>query len=127
MRKTIISAGEIINDILVNDENVKSITMKVYPVATDTAILPYIIYRRTNIQQAAVKCNTGADTATMELSCYARTYFEGVILAEAVYEALDGAQKNKNGMILRSCMLVEASEDWIDDAYLQQLIFNIKI
>ena len=69
----------------------------------------------------------GADTVTIEVICYTEKYGEGVELAEAVRAALDGKQGEKDGLVMRSCVLTDSEEGYDSDAYAQQLVFNVKI
>ena len=64
---------------------------------------------------------------TIEVICYTEKYSEGVELAEAVRAALDGKQSEKDGLVMRSCVLTDSEEGYDSDAYAQQLVFNIKI
>lgn len=125
--KSSLSAGEIIRDILVNNAEVSARAKKVFPVVEDSAELPYIVYRRTQLEQEPAKDRRGADTVGIEVLCYTQHYTEGVELAEAVRDALDGAQGEKDGLVMRSCCLTDSEEAWQDDAYVQQLVFNVKI
>lgn len=125
--KSSLSAGEIIRDILVNNAEVAARAKKVFPVVEDSAELPYIVYRRTQLEQEPAKGRRGADTVGIEILCYTQHYTEGVELAEAVRDALDGAQGEKDGLVMRSCYLADSEEAWQDDAYVQQLLFNVKI
>lgn len=125
--KSSLSAGEIIRDILVNNAEVAARAKKVFPVVEDSAELPYIVYRRTQLEQEPAKGRRGADTVGIEILCYTQHYTEGVELAEAVRNALDGAQGEKDGLVMRSCYLADSEEAWQDDAYVQQLVFNVKI
>ena len=125
--KSSLSAGEIIRDILVNNAEVAARAKKVFPVVEDSAELPYIVYRRTQLEQEPAKGRRGADTVGIEILCYTQHYTEGVELAEAVRDALDGAQGEKDGLVMRSCYLADSEEAWQDDAYIQQLVFNVKI
>lgn len=125
--KSSLSAGEIIRDILVNNAEVAARANKVFPVVEDSAELPYIVYRRTQLEQEPAKGRRGADTVGIEILCYTQHYTEGVELAEAVRDALDGAQGEKDGLIMRSCYLADSEEAWQDDAYVQQLVFNVKM
>lgn len=125
--KSSLSAGEIIRDILVNNAEVAARAKKVFPVVEDSAELPYIVYRRTQLEQEQAKGRRGADTVGIEILCYTQHYTEGVELAEAVRDALDGAQGEKDGLVMRSCYLADSEEAWQDDAYVQQLVFNVKI
>lgn len=125
--KSSLSAGEIIRGILAADAAVMARARKIYPVIVDKAELPYIIYRRTSLQQDPVKGGRGADTVGIEVICYTAGYTEGVELAEAVRDALDGATGTSDGLVMRSCFLSDSEEAWQDDAYLQQLVFTVKI
>ena len=125
--KSSLSAGEIIRGILAADPAVTTRVNKIYPVIVDKAELPYITYRRASLQQDPVKGSRGADTVGIEVICYTAGYTEGVELAEAVRDALDGATGTSEGLLMRSCFLSDSEEAWQDDAYLQQLIFTVKI
>lgn len=127
-KKISLSAGAIVRDILLKDDAVRQRTNKVFPIATDTANLPYILYRRADLQHNPSKAGSpGADTVLMEVVCYASSYEKSVELAEAVRAALDYRQGEKDGLTMRSCTLSGSSEGWEDDAFAQQLDFTIKI
>lgn len=125
--KSSLSAGEIIRAMLIEDSEVMMRANKVFPVVEDSAELPYIVYRRTQLEQDPTKGRRGADTVGIEILCYTKGYTEGVELAEAVRGALDGAQGESDGLVMRSCYLADSEEAWQDDAYVQQLVFNVKI
>lgn len=126
--KTSLSAGAVIREILLADADVRRCTNKIFPVVTSKAELPYILYRRAALQHNPTKARQpGADTVTMEVFCYTASYADGVELAEAVRKALDYAQGEKDGLIMRSCTLVDSEEDFTDDAFVQCLSFNVKI
>lgn len=125
--RTSLSAGEIIRAVLTQDEAVSKLTTKVFPVVADEARLPYIVYRRSNLEQVAAKTLRGADTVGIEILCYTEQYTPGVELAEAVRAALDGRQAEIDGLVMRSCFLTDSEEAWQDDAFVQQLIFTVKI
>ena len=126
--KTSLSAGAIIREILLGDEDVKRRTNKIFPIVISKAELPYILYRRAGLQHNPTKAGLpGAYTVTMEVFCYTASYADGVELAEAVRKALDYAQGEKDGLVMRSCTLVDSEEDFTDDAFVQCLSFNVKI
>lgn len=128
-KDTSINAGAFIREILSEDNGVKAITTRVFPISVDEAVLPYISYRRIRMQQQPIKFGLpGADTIEVEVNCFTQTYAESVELAEAVRAALDGKQYSLNsGLIMRSCYLSDGSEDWQGDAFVQQLVFTIRI
>lgn len=126
VNKTSLSAGEIIRDVLINDEEVKPRVNKVFPVVEDKAALPYVTYRRVRLDPTQTKSG-GADTIGIEVMCFTARYTEGVELAEAVRGALEGRQAEIDGLRMRSCYLLDSEESWQNDAYVQQLIFQVKI
>lgn len=128
MAKTSLSAGAVIRDLLMKSEAVMQRTNKIFPIATDSATLPYILYRRAALEHNPTKAGQpGADTVRMEVVCYTAKYADGVELAEAVRETLDYAQGEKDGLAMRSCVLVDSEEGYEDDAFVQHLDFNVKI
>jgi len=129
--KTSLSAGTLIREILLDSADVVARTNKIYPVAIDTAILPYILYRRSSMEQTAQKTGEpGADTVQMEVICFDADYDDCLELAEAVRDALDNKrniQTDDESLVMRSCQLVDSEEAWQDDAFIQQLVFNVKL
>ena len=128
LKKTSLSAGSIIRDILLSNEEVKRRTNKVFPIVRDNAQLPYILYRRAALAHNPTKQGMpGADTVTMEVVCYTAKYAEGVELAEAVRQALDYASGEHDGVKMRSCTLADSEEGYEDDAFVQQLVYQVRI
>jgi hypothetical protein len=125
--KSSLSAGEIIRAVLMEDEEVMARANKVYPVVEDDSQLPYIVYRRMQLKQDPVKQRRGPDEVAVEVLCYTADYTEGVELAEAVRDALDGKAAQVDGLAMRSCYLSDSEEAWQDDAFVQQLVFTIRI
>ena len=127
--KSLISAGYIIASILSSDETLLGLGITdVFPTVLEKeAVLPYISYQRTGMSQQTVKTGMGADTAQITISCFAAEYEDSLEIAEAVRAALDGKQATYEDMRMRSCFLDGGSEDWADDAYIQELVFNVKI
>lgn len=128
MAKTSLSAGAVIRDMLMKSEAVMQRTNKIFPIATDKALLPYILYRRAALEHNPTKAGLpGADTVTIEVVCYTAKYADGVELAEAVREALDYQQGESDGLTVRSCMLADSEEGYEDDAFVQHLDFIVKL
>lgn len=126
--KTSLSAGAVIRAVLLADADVAARTNKVFPVVTDSAELPYIVYRRAEMEVKPQKSGQpGADEVQVEVVCFTSRYGEGVELAEAVRAALDCVSAEHDGMRMRSCCLIGGEEGYQDDAFLQQLVFSIKI
>ena len=126
VNKTILSAGEIIASLLRNDTEVRKRAKKVFPILSEKALLPYIAYHRNSLEVNPVK-GPSADTAFIQIDCFAAKYEESVELAEAVRAALDNQTPEQSGMRMRCCYLSDASEDRDADAFIQSLTFTIKI
>ena len=126
--KTSLSAGAIIRAVLLESPEVASRTNKIFPVVTDSATLPYILYRRAALEPKLQKSGQpGADEIQIEVICFAERYSESVELAEAVRAALDMVDAKHEGMHLRSCYLLDSEELFQDDAYVQHLVFCAKM
>lgn len=128
LRKTSLSAGAIIRDILLASEAVRKRTNKVFPIAIDEAVMPYILYRRSSLVHTPSKAgHPGADAVQIEVVCYTAAYADGVELAEAVRAALDYADGDLGPMHMRRCILVDAEEGYENDAFVQHLVFQVSI
>ena len=127
VNKTSLSVGEIIYDVLTNNAEVMARANKVFPVVTDKATLPYVAYRRSRLEHNPAKGTQGADTVQIDVLCFAAKYGDGVQLAEAVRQALDGKQAAKDTLIMRSCTIAGGEEYYENDAYIQELNFTIKV
>ncbi len=130
VNKTSLSAGALIREILLDNHDVSTITNHVFPVATDKADLPYILYRRSGMSPIRSKNKTDHnDTIQIDIVCFAATYAESLALAEAVRDALDHVEavSNDKSLSLRSCDLIDAQETWENNAFIQSLTFEAKI
>lgn len=126
--KTSLSAGAIIRAVLLEDAEVAARVKKIFPVVSDKADLPYIVYRRVSLEPNPQKSGQpGADEVQIEILCYTARYGEGVELAEAVRSALEYVNAEHAGLRLRSCYLTGSEEGWENDAFVQQLVFSMKM
>ncbi len=129
IKVTSLSVGALIREVLTENEDVASITSRVFPVVTDKAELPYIFYRVNSFEAKPSKDRDGADTVSVEVTCCAESYAECVNLAEAVRGALDyTAYVSDDGNLrLRSCNLDGYEQMWEDDAHVGVLTFTLKV
>lgn len=128
MQKTSISIGEAINDLLASDKALTSAVTRIFPVVTDVAELPYVAYRRVKTEQVSVKgFRTGAEMVMVQVNSYAASYEKSIAVAEIVRQILDGVQYDKNGLSIRSSVMVNSEELWKNDAFVQKLIFEMKV
>ncbi len=125
--KTSLSAGIILYQLL--EDSIGDKVTKIYPVVVDKAELPYVVYRRIGLDVTPTKAGRrNADTCSVTILCYAASYEASVRLAEDVRKALESREyKTSDGQIMRCSTLTDSEEGWENDAYLQQLNFDIKI
>ena len=75
-----ISIGTNIRAALLDSEAVTAITSDAYPVARDTARLPYIVYTLTGLDESKYK-EGHYDIVTVDLDCYGVDYDSAIALA----------------------------------------------
>ena len=95
--------------------------------AGNVILMNWYYYRRIGLKGNPVKTGAGADTIQLEVLCFEADYSRSVELAESVREALENRRYEADGMRMRSCVLEDSEETWQDDAYVQRLVFNVKI
>lgn len=123
-----LSTGKAIYSLLSADETLRRMTTKMFPVVADSANLPYIAYRRVSLDNVPQKMGMGADTVRMEVNVFTEEYETGVELAEKVREVLECyGSREVAGLLMRSCYLEASEETWSDDAYVQRLVFCVRI
>lgn len=126
--KSSLSAGELIRATLLEDAEVCATTTRIFPVRAKETTLPYILYRRAELETLPQKSGKpGSEKLQMELNCFSQGYEEGLKLAEAVRSALDFVSTEHDGLQMRVCYLSNASEEYQGDIFMQKLIFTIKI
>ena len=126
--KSSLSAGELIRATLLEDAEVCAATTRIFPVKAEDATLPYILYRRAELEASPQKSGKpGSEKLQIELDCCSQGYEEGLKLAETVRSALDFVSTENDGLQMRSCYLSNASEEYQGDIFMQKLIFTIKI
>ena len=129
MEHSILSAGTAIYDLLT--QSLGDSVTKVFPIAADEATLPYICYHRDKLESIPYKGHgnyTPPTVAEVSVDIYAATYKESVRLAEAVRRTLDGAYiTTDEGLTVRACWLSDALETWANDAFVQSLVFRLRI
>ena len=130
MKKTSLSAGEIVRSVLLENEEITARTSRIFPVATpdpSAARMPYMVYARTALTTTSVKTGEPSDKISMTIYVFTEDYDSGVELAELVRGTLDHKQSRTRGV--RSSTLVGGDEsyDLEANAYRQSLTFEFQI
>lgn len=122
-----ISIGKAIKSLLVSGLSKTDVKNKIYPlIADEGTTFPFIIYRRNSITPESDKDYTN-DSVYIQIMIAANNYAESVDLAEKVRTSLI----HKNGTIqtipVEDITLEDGSEEFIDNTFVQNLIFKITI
>lgn len=120
-----ISVNKHIYQLLINDTQLGELVgSKIYPlVAEETVTYPFIIFTKESVNGNYSKDLLMYDTATISIAIAANNYFETVNIAERVRAILE----NYRDSYFINILLEEVREEYIEDAYVQQLQFSAKI
>ena len=97
---------------------------KIYPIIVEKDTnYPFIVYKRSNVIPDYTKDYHFKDDVIVDIMCVSNHYVESVEIASLVRESLE----DKRIGDINSIRLESADEDFIDDAYIQTLSFNLTI
>lgn len=97
---------------------------KIYPIIVEKETnYPFIVYKRSNIIPDYTKDFHLKDNVIIDIICVSNNYANGIEIAEIVRDILEDKRTND----IQSIRLESADEDYIDDAFVQTLSFNLTI
>lgn len=107
-----------------NDSLTGVVGSKIYPIIVEMeTTYPFIVYKRSNIIPDYTKDFHFKDEVIIDIICVSDDYSESVDIASMVRDILE----DKRFADIESIKLESADEDFIDDAYVQTLSFNLII
>lgn len=120
-----ISALKSINKLLNQSNDLKEkVESKMFPlIANETTTFPFIVYRKSSSSFEYCKDGSVGDNLQVDIIVAAKQYNSSIEIAELIREAVEKKKIDK----IYSIRLNSIAEDYIDDAYIQQLTFDIKI
>ena len=122
-----ISIGKAIKSLLGNGLSKTSINNKIYPlIADENTTFPFIVYRRSSITTVSDK-DYSNDSACIQIMIAANNYAESVELAEQVRTSLVHKKGIIQNISVEDITLIDGSEEFIDNTFVQNLIFKIII
>lgn len=100
---------------------------KVYPLVADNdAKFPFIIYKRVELFDNTTKDGyTNEDTLTYEIKVVTDTYQKGIDIANDVRKAIEHGTKTYSDMTIEDIRLINATEDYMENAFIQTLNFQL--
>lgn len=97
---------------------------KIYPIIVEKETnYPFIVYKRSNVIPEYTKDFHLKDNVIIDIICVSNDYANGIEIAEIVRDILEDKRTND----IQSIRLESADEDYIDDAFVQTLSFNLTI
>ena len=78
--------------------------------------------KRENLQTDYVKNNVAVDNVDISVNIAATTYKESIDIAEAIRNVL----VNYSDTSIQQCRMISATEDFVENTYIQQLNFSLK-
>lgn len=127
--QTKFSVCTLIRERLLADEKLKELVdSRVYPViAPEGTEGNYIVYVRDEYSIDRTKVGITFHNCIVFISCVSSSYDESQLIADAVFQALDGKYKiNTEQHNINAIEMVDSTEDYDGDVYIQTLSFSIK-
>lgn len=123
-----ISFAKAINKLLSVDSIKSVVNNKVYPlIAPLNTSFPYIVFQRTSTPYGT-KDNVYQDNVNIEIIAVSDNYDKSVELAELIRNELEGKRNiTVEEFRISTIKLIDSSESYSNDAYLQSLTFNFRI
>lgn len=119
--------GNDIRTLLLNDEEiVNQVGSNIYPlIAPENTFGDFIIYMRNKYAKSAVKNGVYQDECEVAVVGISDNYDSAISLASKIDNALSGQYTLENGVKIQ-ITLVDSTETFDDDKYIETLVFNIK-
>lgn len=119
--------GNDIRAMLLKDEDiVKQVKTNIFPlIAPETTNGDFIIYMRNKYSKSAVKMGVYQDECEVAVIGISDNYDSAIGLASKIDNALSGQHTLDNGVRIQ-ITLVDSTETFDDDKYIETLVFNIK-
>lgn len=120
-----ISANKYIYNLLINDTKLKELVGdKIYPlVAEESVTYPFVIFTKEDVNGVYSKDLLVYDSISISVAVAATNYFQTVEVAERVRAILENRRDN----YFYNILLESVTEEFIDDAFVQNLQFSAKI
>lgn len=123
--ETSISVNKHIYNLLINDTILNELVGdKIYPlVAEESVSYPFVIFNKEKAEAFYTKDLLCYDQVVVNVAIVAKNYFDTVQISERVRAILENYRDN----YFYNIFLDEVTEEFVEDAFVQQLQFSAKI
>ena len=112
--------------LLKNEDIVNQVGTNIYPIiASENTVGDFIVYVRNKYSKSAVKMGVYSDECEVAVLGISDNYDSAIALASKIDNALVGLHTLENGVKIQ-ITLVDSTETYDDDKYIETLVFNIK-
>ena len=127
--ETSLNIGKVIKDILYRDEALNNLVKnQVFPlIAEENTTFPFIVYRRNSIRNARTKDYANDEIASVDVVIACDKYSQSVEIAERVRFVLERGEYEGENFSVDNITLSNASEQYMQNTYVQTLTFEIEI
>lgn len=127
--ETSLNIGKVIKDILYQDETLNTLVKsQVFPlIAEENTTFPFIVYRRNSIRKASTKDYLNDEIASVDVVVASDKYAQSVEIAERVRFILEHGGYEGENFSVDNITLSNASEQYMQNTYIQTLTFDIEI
>lgn len=127
--KNALSINKYINKFLTESEAVTSLVsvQNIRPLILAPTIFPYISFMHGNISSSYTKDGWSEDTTEVTIIAVSDDYSQTVDIVEAVRELLDNKAYKDEDIYISEMRLSGATEDQIENVFVQRLSFTVKI
>lgn len=125
-----IEIGSVIKSLLLSKKEVTDkIKKEIHPIVAPYGTgYPFVTYCRTGVAPTYTKDKRSIeDTATVDVTIHAASYESSVEILLIVFDALQGYSGECNGIDVNEIRMVDSSEDFQEESYLQNMTFEIDI
>ena len=88
---------------------------------------PYIVMQRTGIRASYSKAGITEDNVTLEIIAISNDYSQSIDIAQLIRETIDGKRYRGDEIEIDDIEVESITEEFAENAYLQRLIFSMKI
>lgn len=123
-----LEVGSLVKSLITSMSVKKTLIGKIYPsVAPDKTKYPFLVYKRTGVTFDGDKDEYYRSCdVTLDLIIVGDSYTQSLDIASSISDEMP-TRTSSNGFEVSEIMLTNASEDYVDDAYVQILTYNLTI
>ncbi len=127
--KNALSINKYINKFLTESETVTTLVsvQNIRPLILAPTIFPYVSFMHGNISSSYTKDGWSEDSTEVTIIAVSDDYSQTVDIAEAVRDLLDNKTYRDDDIFISEMRLSGATEDQIENVFVQRLSFNVKI